>query len=59
MPDDKIIDFQTAKEPHIHTKREKKVADMRRAFENYLNDGSETRQQKRKKQRDKDKKKKR
>lgn len=59
MPDDKIIDFQTAKEPHVHARRDKKVDDMRQAFENYLNDGTESRQQRRKKQRDKDKKKKR
>lgn len=60
MPDDKIIDFQTAKEPHVHTRRDKKVDEMRQAFANYLDDGSEkSRQQRRKKQRDKDKKKKR
>ncbi len=59
MPDDKIIDFQTAKEPHLHTRRDKKVDEMRQAFANYLDDGTESRQQRRKKQRDKDKKKKR
>lgn len=59
MPDDKIIDFNTAKEPHVHARREQKVDDMRKAFENYLNDGQDTRQQRRKKERDKAKKKKR
>lgn len=60
MADDKIIDFQTAKEPHVHARRDKKVDEMRQAFANYLDDGSNvSRQQRRKKQRDKDKKKKR
>lgn len=59
MPDDKIIDFNAAKEPHMHARREKKVDDMRKAFENYLNDGQvkDSRQQRRKKNRDKAKKK--
>lgn len=64
MSDDKIIDFQTAKEPHMHARRDKKVDEIRQAFESYLNesglsDGKDSRQQRRKKQRDADKKKKR
>lgn len=54
---DKVIDFHTAKVPHTHARREKKVEEIRQAFANYLDDGTETRQQKRKKQRDKKKKK--
>lgn len=62
MADDKIIDFQTAKAPHVHARRDKQVDEMRQAFANYLEEGKspadrETRQQRRKKDRDRNKKK--
>ncbi|WP_163833571.1 tRNA (uracil-5-)-methyltransferase [Spartinivicinus ruber] len=36
MSDDKVIDFLSAKEPHVHSRKEQKVKDMRQRFEAYL-----------------------
>ncbi|CBL44680.1 Hypothetical protein HDN1F_10970 [gamma proteobacterium HdN1] len=57
MAEENVIDFNSAKSPHVFARRERRADAMRDAFANYLEDGSETRQQRRQKARQKAKKK--
>lgn len=36
MSDDKVIDFHTAKESHVHVRKEQKVKELQERFEAYL-----------------------